>query len=53
MFANVRDEAAARELAEENLRASPHHIQIEAREADVLMFTLQRSEIMFGFAGVE
>jgi hypothetical protein len=45
MFANVRDRAGARALAERTLRASPHHIQVEARKADVLMFTVRRADI--------
>lgn len=44
-FMNVRDEAGARAFAEENLRASPHHIQVEARKSDVLMFTVQRTTV--------
>jgi len=45
VFANVRDEAGARVLAEQTLRASPHHVGIEVRSADVLMFTLQRADL--------
>ena len=45
MFANVKDKAGARAFAEQTLRASPHHIRVEARKSDVLMFTIQRSDI--------
>ena len=53
MFANVRNEAAARKLARETLGASPHHIQVEARKADVLMFTVQRADLARTLVGAE
>lgn len=43
-FATVRDEARARELAEGIVRESAHHVGVEVREADRLLFRVGRRD---------
>ena len=40
LFVTTTDEAAAERLARKKLRDSPHHLSVEVREADRLLFKL-------------
>ena len=42
----VESALQARDIAVQALKASPHHIQIEARCGDDLLFTIHRDEIV-------
>jgi len=53
VFVNVKDKADARAFAKQTLKASRHHIRVEARKADVLMFTLRRADVEPSFFSAE
>ena len=49
-LATVRDRDAARQIAQDRLDASPHHVAVKVREGDELVFWLRRMSTFEGQA---